>query len=114
MVATMGLAAGISFSLRSCALAADSYKRAGVEHPMGEMKSCRCSAEQGAVAWMRSVMFWWGPTMCVCGMRFPASSLGAVWWIGGRCLGLCMRVEDGREPCRSHPSTVPPLHHAAY
>ena len=40
---------------------------------------------------MRSVMFWWGPTMCVCGMRFPASSPEAVWWIGGRCLGLCMR-----------------------
>ena len=35
VVATMGLAAGINFSLRSCALAADSYKRAGVEYPIG-------------------------------------------------------------------------------
>ncbi len=35
VVATMGLAAGINFSLRSCALAADSYKRGGVEYPIG-------------------------------------------------------------------------------
>src|SRR5947199_977240 len=30
----MGLAAGINFSLRSVALAAESYKRDGVEHPL--------------------------------------------------------------------------------
>ena len=35
VVATMGLAAGINFSLRSCALTADSYKRGGVEYPIG-------------------------------------------------------------------------------
>ena len=35
VVATMGLAAGINFSLRSCALAAASYKRGGVEYPIG-------------------------------------------------------------------------------
>ena len=34
VVATMGLAAGINFSLRSVALAADSYKRGGVEIPL--------------------------------------------------------------------------------
>ena len=34
VVATMGLAAGINFSLRSCALAAASYKRGGVEYPI--------------------------------------------------------------------------------
>ncbi|MSR67084.1 MAG: DEAD/DEAH box helicase [Pedosphaera sp.] len=34
VVATMGLAAGINFSLRSVALAADSYKRRGVEVPL--------------------------------------------------------------------------------
>jgi len=34
VVATMGLAAGINFSLRSVALAGDSYKRDGAEHPL--------------------------------------------------------------------------------
>ena len=34
VVATMGLAAGINFSLRSVALAGDSYKRGGQEHPI--------------------------------------------------------------------------------
>jgi hypothetical protein len=34
VVATMGLAAGINFSLRSVALAADSYRRDGVEQPL--------------------------------------------------------------------------------
>ena len=34
VVATMGLAAGINFSLRSVALAADSYRRDGVEEPL--------------------------------------------------------------------------------
>lgn len=34
VVATMGLAAGINFSLRSVALAAESYKRDGVEQPL--------------------------------------------------------------------------------
>ncbi|MGE3308756.1 MAG: DEAD/DEAH box helicase [Limisphaerales bacterium] len=34
VVATMGLAAGINFSLRSVALAADSYRRDFVEHPL--------------------------------------------------------------------------------
>ncbi|MGZ5567412.1 MAG: DEAD/DEAH box helicase [Limisphaerales bacterium] len=34
VVATMGLAAGINFSLRSVALAADSYKRDGIEQPL--------------------------------------------------------------------------------
>lgn len=34
VVATMGLAAGINFSLRSVALTADSYKREGVEIPL--------------------------------------------------------------------------------
>ena len=34
VVATMGLAAGINFSLRTVALAADSYKRNGIEHPI--------------------------------------------------------------------------------
>jgi len=34
VVATMGLAAGINFSLRSVALAADSYRRDYVEHPL--------------------------------------------------------------------------------
>ncbi len=34
VVATMGLAAGINFSLRSVALAADSYKRDGIEIPI--------------------------------------------------------------------------------
>lgn len=34
VVATMGLAAGINFSLRSVALAADSYRRDNVEHPL--------------------------------------------------------------------------------
>jgi superfamily II DNA/RNA helicase len=34
VVATMGLAAGINFSLRSVALAADSYRRDQIEHPL--------------------------------------------------------------------------------
>lgn len=34
VVATMGLAAGINFSLRSVALAAESYRRDAVEHPL--------------------------------------------------------------------------------
>ncbi|HHY84558.1 MAG TPA: DEAD/DEAH box helicase [Verrucomicrobia bacterium] len=34
VVATMGLAAGINFSLRSVALAGDSYRRDAVEHPL--------------------------------------------------------------------------------
>jgi superfamily II DNA/RNA helicase len=34
VVATMGLAAGINFSLRSVALAADSYRRDAIEHPL--------------------------------------------------------------------------------
>jgi replicative superfamily II helicase len=34
VVATMGLAAGINFSLRSVALAADSYRRDGLEQPL--------------------------------------------------------------------------------
>jgi superfamily II DNA/RNA helicase len=34
VVATMGLAAGINFSLRSVALAAESYRRDGIEHPL--------------------------------------------------------------------------------
>ncbi|HYG22477.1 MAG TPA: DEAD/DEAH box helicase [Verrucomicrobiae bacterium] len=34
VVATMGLAAGINFSLRSVALAADSYRRDNIEHPL--------------------------------------------------------------------------------
>ena len=34
VVATMGLAAGINFSLRSVALAGDSYRRDGVEQPL--------------------------------------------------------------------------------
>src|SRR5437868_6202280 len=34
VVATMGLAAGINFSLRSVALAADSYRRDHIEHPL--------------------------------------------------------------------------------
>ena len=34
VVATMGLAAGINFSLRSVALAGDSYRRDAVEHPI--------------------------------------------------------------------------------
>ena len=34
VVATMGLAAGINFSLRSVALAADSYRRDGIEEPL--------------------------------------------------------------------------------
>jgi len=34
VVATMGLAAGINFSLRSVALAAESYRRDNVEHPL--------------------------------------------------------------------------------
>ena len=34
VVATMGLAAGINFSLRSVALAGDSYRRDGQEHPI--------------------------------------------------------------------------------
>ena len=34
VVATMGLAAGINFSLRSVALAGDSYRRDGLEHPL--------------------------------------------------------------------------------
>lgn len=34
VVATMGLAAGINFSLRSVALAADSYRRDGIEQPI--------------------------------------------------------------------------------
>jgi superfamily II DNA/RNA helicase len=34
VVATMGLAAGINFSLRSVALAAESYKRDGIEQPL--------------------------------------------------------------------------------
>lgn len=34
VVATMGLAAGINFSLRSVALAGESYKRDGLEHPL--------------------------------------------------------------------------------
>jgi len=35
VVATMGLAAGINFSLRSVALAGDSYRRDGIEQPIG-------------------------------------------------------------------------------
>jgi hypothetical protein len=35
IVATMGLAAGINFSLRSVALAGDSYHRDGIEQPIG-------------------------------------------------------------------------------
>ena len=34
VVATMGLAAGINFSLRSVALAAESYRRDNIEHPL--------------------------------------------------------------------------------
>ncbi|MCF7668147.1 MAG: DEAD/DEAH box helicase [Verrucomicrobia bacterium] len=34
VVATMGLAAGINFSLRSVALAGDSYRRGNIEHPL--------------------------------------------------------------------------------
>ncbi len=34
VVATMGLAAGINFSLRTVALAADSYRRDNIEHPL--------------------------------------------------------------------------------
>ncbi len=34
VVATMGLAAGINFSLRSVALAGESYRRDGLEHPL--------------------------------------------------------------------------------
>ncbi|HEY9509103.1 MAG TPA: DEAD/DEAH box helicase, partial [Verrucomicrobiae bacterium] len=34
VVATMGLAAGINFSLRSVALAAESYRRDAIEHPL--------------------------------------------------------------------------------
>ena len=34
VVATMGVAAGINFSLRSVALAGDSYRRDGIEQPI--------------------------------------------------------------------------------
>jgi replicative superfamily II helicase len=56
VVATMGLAAGINFSLRTVALAGDSYRRDDVEQPL-RPRSCKCSAAPGAAESTKRVTY---------------------------------------------------------
>jgi superfamily II RNA helicase len=56
VVATMGLAAGINFSLRSVALAGESYKRDAIEQPLRADEILRCSVAPDAGGWTKRAM----------------------------------------------------------
>ena len=99
VVATMGLAAGINFSLRSCALAADSYKRAGVEHPIGGDEILQMFGRAGRRGLDEVGYVLVGANDVRLRDAFPCqlARSGLVDW--GALFGIMhAAVEDGREP----------------
>ncbi|HMO66450.1 MAG TPA: DEAD/DEAH box helicase [Verrucomicrobiota bacterium] len=77
VVATMGLAAGINFSLRSVALAGDSYRK--------RPRCCRCSAARAGGALTRPATCSSRTTKSACATAIPCSSPATAWWTGRRC-----------------------------
>ena len=99
VVATMGLAAGINFSLRSCALAADSYKRAGVEYPIGGDEILQMFGRAGRRGLDEAGYVLVGANDVRLRDAYPCqlARSGLVDW--GALLGIMhAAVEDGREP----------------
>ncbi len=99
VVATMGLAAGINFSLRSCALAAASYKRAGVEHPIQGDEILQMFGRAGRRGLDEVGYVLVGANDVRLRDAFPCQLVrsGLVDW--GALLGIMQAaVEDGREP----------------
>ena len=99
VVATMGLAAGINFSLRSCALAADSYKRGGVEYPIGGDEILQMFGRAGRRGLDEVGYVLVGANDVRLRDAFPAqlSRSGLVDW--GALLGIMhAAIQDEREP----------------
>ena len=99
VVATMGLAAGINFSLRSCALAADSYKRGGVEHPLRGDEILQMFGRAGRRGLDEAGYVLVGANDVRLRDAYPCqlARSGLVDW--GALLGIMRAaVEDGREP----------------
>jgi len=99
VVATMGLAAGINFSLRSCALSADSYKRAGVEYPIGGDEILQMFGRAGRRGLDEVGYVLVGANDVRLRDAFPAqlSRSGLVDW--GALLGIMhAAIQDGNEP----------------
>ena len=99
VVATMGLAAGINFSLRSCALAADSYKRAGREVPLrgDEILQMFGRAGRRGLDEVGYILVGGNDVRLRDGFPCQLTRSGLVDW--GALLGIMhAAVEDGREP----------------
>ena len=100
VVATMGLAAGINFSLRSVALAADSYKRAGREYPLrgDEILQMFGRAGRRGLDDVGYVLVGANEVRLRDGFPCQLARSGLVDW--GALLGIMhAAIEDGREPC---------------
>jgi len=99
VVATMGLAAGINFSLRSVALAADSYKRAGREYPLrgDEILQMFGRAGRRGLDDVGYVLVGANEVRLRDGFPCQLARSGLVDW--GALLGIMhAAIEDGREP----------------
>ena len=100
VVATMGLAAGINFSLRSVALAGESYRRDHVEQPLRPDEILQMFGRAGRRGideiGLRAGQRQRDPPAR---RASPAPVAAAAWWTGARCSGLmAAAAEQGRDP----------------
>jgi hypothetical protein len=99
VVATMGLAAGINFSLRSVGLVADSYKRAGREYPLrgDEILQMFGRAGRRGLDEVGYVLVGANEVRLRDGFPCQLARSGLVDW--GALLGIMhAAIENGREP----------------